>query len=456
MFEAFDGNARQVILRAENRAREFRHNYLGTEHLLLSMTAIPGRIASLLADSGASEDHVRQSIMSIVGRGIESPASSLPWTERVKRVLQNAAEGGGACVTPEDLLRAILDDGDGVAVQVLDSLAVDQTALKRCLTEAMPLGRQGLKSETRDAAPFANSPSKTPWVKNEEKTYGLQRRSFLRQREYRAIATKFTGPAPLLATFIMTGADFAPPATFTVLAVAAAYIVWALLPYMTVAFRSRRGSEKQRGGHSVRLDPWTGTMCAAGSVAILAACAALVRESTHIGGYATVLAGLIAVVIGARLSTLGDRFGGIASFVLGISQVASGVYMWTSPQNLAFLPAVGVIATLVLLRGASVRAWLRFATGAALVYASVLLIELGYLSVGVTLFGAGVVILSVVGLARRSNRHLRAGLLAAAATGAGVAATGFASSGQWIGLAVSAVLTVGFVVVIVRQVRAAG
>ena len=37
MFERFSGQARHVVVSAQEEARELDHNYIGTEHLLLGL-----------------------------------------------------------------------------------------------------------------------------------------------------------------------------------------------------------------------------------------------------------------------------------------------------------------------------------------------------------------------------------------------------------------------------------
>jgi ATP-dependent Clp protease ATP-binding subunit ClpC len=41
VFERFTERARQVVVLAQEEAREFRHDYIGTEHILLGVLARP-------------------------------------------------------------------------------------------------------------------------------------------------------------------------------------------------------------------------------------------------------------------------------------------------------------------------------------------------------------------------------------------------------------------------------
>jgi ATP-dependent Clp protease ATP-binding subunit ClpA len=70
MFERFTPAARQVVVRAQEEARTFRHPWLGTEHLLLGVIAEPQAPGvSVLADLGVTLDRGRAALGQMVGNG---------------------------------------------------------------------------------------------------------------------------------------------------------------------------------------------------------------------------------------------------------------------------------------------------------------------------------------------------------------------------------------------------
>ena len=74
MFERFTDAARTAVVLAQDEARGLRHNYLGTEHLLLGLLREQTGVASrALAGLGISAEDVRSDVERIVGRG--SPAA---------------------------------------------------------------------------------------------------------------------------------------------------------------------------------------------------------------------------------------------------------------------------------------------------------------------------------------------------------------------------------------------
>ncbi|MBO1420035.1 Clp protease N-terminal domain-containing protein [Streptomyces sp. FH025] len=59
MFERFTDAARQVVVTAQQEARELRHDHIGTEHLLL---AGEGLGAKVIADHGLDVVAVRRAV----------------------------------------------------------------------------------------------------------------------------------------------------------------------------------------------------------------------------------------------------------------------------------------------------------------------------------------------------------------------------------------------------------
>lgn len=129
MFERFTGKARQVIVEAQNEARGFNHDYIGTEHLLLGLLDIDGVASSVLTEFGVSAQTVREEVIAIVGQGETAPAGHIPFTPRAKKVLElalrEAIELDNDYIGTEHILLGIVREGDGVAAQVLAHRGVD-------------------------------------------------------------------------------------------------------------------------------------------------------------------------------------------------------------------------------------------------------------------------------------------------------------------------------------------
>jgi Clp amino terminal domain, pathogenicity island component len=135
--ENFSDPARAVVARAIAEARGFGHRYLGTEHLLLAVSAEPGLAGATLAGLGVSEHTVRESIERIIGRGRSGDSATLGITPRTKRVLEAAVRqakrlGRQRCADSEHLLLA-LAASDGVARDILTQHAAREDALRERL-----------------------------------------------------------------------------------------------------------------------------------------------------------------------------------------------------------------------------------------------------------------------------------------------------------------------------------
>jgi hypothetical protein len=142
MFERFSEDARRVVVRAQEEARLLDHNYIGTEHLLLSLLRDPdGPGGRVLAAAGVTYDAATRDVLEIIGRGGEPPSGQIPFTPRAKRVLElslrEALHADDDEIGSEHIVLGILREGSGVAAQVLANLGVDLPKLRAATTALM-------------------------------------------------------------------------------------------------------------------------------------------------------------------------------------------------------------------------------------------------------------------------------------------------------------------------------
>ena len=124
MFERFSGQARHVVVSAQEEARELDHNYIGTEHLLLGLLATSDSLASAsLAALDYTHDGIRDALVAIVGRGKASAGGHIPFTPRAKKVLElslrEALQLKHNYIGTEHILLGLLREGEGRAAQIL-------------------------------------------------------------------------------------------------------------------------------------------------------------------------------------------------------------------------------------------------------------------------------------------------------------------------------------------------
>jgi ATP-dependent Clp protease ATP-binding subunit ClpC len=135
VFERFTEHARQVVVLAQDEARALKHNYIGTEHILLGLLRQEEGIASGALDSlGLRLDEVREQVARIIGQG-DDVAGQIPFTPRSKKVLdlalREAIALGHKHIGPEHVLLGLARENDGVACEILLREGVDSEQVRR-------------------------------------------------------------------------------------------------------------------------------------------------------------------------------------------------------------------------------------------------------------------------------------------------------------------------------------
>src|ERR1700704_2637346 len=130
MFERFTERARQVVVLAQDEARALKHNYIGTEHILLGLLREEeGLAARVLESLDITTERVRSQVVRIVGSGEEVTAGQIPFTPRAKKVLElalrEALSLGHNYIGPEHILLGIVRENEGVAARILLDFGAD-------------------------------------------------------------------------------------------------------------------------------------------------------------------------------------------------------------------------------------------------------------------------------------------------------------------------------------------
>jgi len=135
MFERFTEGARTVVVIAQEEARVLKHDYLGTEHLLLGLLRVEeGLAARVLGALGVAIDDVRAQVARIVGVGDEAKSGEMPFTPRAKKVLdlslREALSLGHNYIGTEHLLLGLARENEGVAARILLDFGVDAETVR--------------------------------------------------------------------------------------------------------------------------------------------------------------------------------------------------------------------------------------------------------------------------------------------------------------------------------------
>jgi mannose-6-phosphate isomerase-like protein (cupin superfamily) len=149
--------ARTAVSLAKNEAQRMRHDFIGTEHLLLGLILEgTGLAAQVLADLGIEREWARDEAVRLVGPGsAQAMHVRLPLTPRTRKAIDDARIAarnlGHDYLGTEHLLLGLLD-GEGVAAQIIADRGLTSAQIRAEILNRIP----------KTAAP-ASSGSFTYW-----------------------------------------------------------------------------------------------------------------------------------------------------------------------------------------------------------------------------------------------------------------------------------------------------
>ena len=169
MDELFTEKANKALILATEEAHRFKHQSIGTEHILLGLLREPEGIAGkILRDFDIDETHVREEIEHLTGYGTARPLTHqfapMPFSPRAKTVVMYATTEsqklGVYLVGTEHLLIGLLKE-EVLAVKILKSLGVDLNLLRKKMYEKIGL-KQPTKNSVRSAKKNTKATEGTP------------------------------------------------------------------------------------------------------------------------------------------------------------------------------------------------------------------------------------------------------------------------------------------------------
>src|SRR2546430_9681751 len=135
MFERFTERGRQVVVVAQDEARALKHNYIGTEHILLGLLREEeGLAARVLESLDITVEEVRAQVARIVGQDDEVTTGQIPFTPRAKKVLElalrDALSLGHNYIGTEHILLGLVRENEGVAARILLDFDADAEKIR--------------------------------------------------------------------------------------------------------------------------------------------------------------------------------------------------------------------------------------------------------------------------------------------------------------------------------------
>ncbi|MDR1569210.1 MAG: ATP-dependent Clp protease ATP-binding subunit [Oscillospiraceae bacterium] len=136
----FTERAQRAMRSAQEAAQKMRHNYVGTEHLLLGLLSEQGGPMQKIL-GGIRYEQAMEQAEKLVGLGEGSLPGQMSYTPRTKKILEvsvmEARQLGHSFVGTEHLWLALLREGEGVAARILQSLGMDIRAARESLESAL-------------------------------------------------------------------------------------------------------------------------------------------------------------------------------------------------------------------------------------------------------------------------------------------------------------------------------
>ncbi len=133
--ERFTQRARRVLSLAHQEAERMRHNYIGTEHLLLGLIREEGGVAGrVLRELGLETNRVQEIVERLTGYGTYT-GGKLDLSPGTQQVLEYAVDEarrmGHHYIGTEHLLLGLVRHNEGIALDVLRKLGITPEQIRR-------------------------------------------------------------------------------------------------------------------------------------------------------------------------------------------------------------------------------------------------------------------------------------------------------------------------------------
>jgi len=165
MFERFTPLARKAVVTAQQEAHLMKHNYLGTEHLLLGLLAIEEGVAfDVLSELGMAISTTRSTLIDKIGEGVSDMPSDkdLPFTPAAKRALEmslrESLQLGHQHIDTEHLLLGLIRHPEGTAPYLLEAAGLDGDQLRTAVVSHDTSTPAGAGVGGRENAPAKTHP----------------------------------------------------------------------------------------------------------------------------------------------------------------------------------------------------------------------------------------------------------------------------------------------------------
>ena len=156
MDNMFTPSAKHVLMIAHEQAKYFKHQAVGTEHLLLALAMDKDGIANKIFEQfSITSDDIREEIERLIGYGTLDqlgPADYLPYSPKAKQVLalagQEAQQMHSLKIGTEHLLLALIADESVLSSRILFSLDVLPRQVRKVTLRRLGVAESQLRRQT--------------------------------------------------------------------------------------------------------------------------------------------------------------------------------------------------------------------------------------------------------------------------------------------------------------------
>ena len=156
MISGFNNSAKNAVELAQEEVKNFKQSVLGTEHILIGIMLEKEGIAGKILRNKLNVDKIREIIKNTVGMGDSTP-EYITISPRSKYIIelarQYSSQLGVPYVGTEHILLGLIDEGEGIAAQIIKSVV----NLKELKSEVLEIIKQG-SGVTESSADFSTSP----------------------------------------------------------------------------------------------------------------------------------------------------------------------------------------------------------------------------------------------------------------------------------------------------------
>ena len=142
LYDRFTDGAKRLLILAQEEAVRLNHSDINTLHLLLAAIRLDDPLLkSVFESAGLTLDRARRVAEAIRGKGDKPVERDINLSVRAKKCVELGAraanERGSEGIGPEHLFYGVVDEGEGIAAGVLESLGVNLIKLKATLKQVM-------------------------------------------------------------------------------------------------------------------------------------------------------------------------------------------------------------------------------------------------------------------------------------------------------------------------------